>query len=573
MNVKEKRPPSQETFRLGSPLVKPFFPRTTTMPNPNCASCSLDKNRGKLLKCMHSVCVPCLPKQITFGNALICPTCSEITPPPPVGLTQLQALPDSVLNFETLSASCDVYRTDVALGCDDCVEYRGAVSTCLECKMNYCQTHAEGHPLSRATYQHKLEILGASGSAGPIIKEQAGEKCPLHPTEEIRSFCSHCSQLLCQRCEIIHPSEHNQGILPVSEAASQAKLALTSRLVTGDDGDRSSLDEAFDGVVNAIQDLHTQTEAVSAEVNEYFDGLVAVIRKRGNAVLGDLDQLRSKKLLPLEAQRSRLANTINASSTAKSYLTCRQSDANLLKMRPWLEEVADREEKLLKEDGAPCVSAKLVFTPNTSTDMVDVVRQFGDVADVAVPSGLASLQSPTGVQADSAQQDIPDQRILDTFNPAKCHPDITLGDDNRTATLTDEEENDRCVLGATSYTTGQHDIRIRLDDVQEQSGIIIGMTSNNDPPLDTYAHSPGLSAWFGMDTCHFIPSDGDFRWSGDAGQPWQNGDILHLHLDCQQHTLSAHHGHTSKTHTIHDVIGELRLFVSMDRSGQKVSII
>ena len=323
MNVKEKRPLSQKTFRLRSPLVKPFISRSTTMPNPKCASCSLDRNRGKLLKCMHSVCVPCLPKQITFGNALICPSCSEITPPPPVGLTQLQALPDSVLDFETLSASCDVYRTDVALGCDDCVEDRRAVSTCLECKMNYCQTHAEAHPLSRATYQHKLEILSAIGSADPIIKEQAGEKCRLHPTEEIRSFCSHCSQLLCQRCESIHPSEHNLGILPVSEAASQAKLALTARLVTGDDGDRSSLDEAFDGVVDAIHDLHTQTEAVSAEINQYFDGLVVVIRKRENTVLGDLDQLRTNKLLPLEAQRSRLANTINASSTAKSYLTSR----------------------------------------------------------------------------------------------------------------------------------------------------------------------------------------------------------------------------------------------------------
>ena len=543
------------------------------MPNPKCASCSLDKNRGKLLKCMHSVCVPCLPKQITFGNALTCPTCSEITPPPPGGVTHLQALPDSVLNFETLSASCDVYRTDVTLGCDDCVEDRRAVSTCLECKMNYCQTHAEGHRLSRATYHHKLEILGVIGSANPIIKKQACEKCPLHPTDEIRSFCSHCSQLLCQRCEIIHPSEHNHGILPVSEAASQAKLALTARLVTGDDGDRSSLDEAYDGVVDAIQDLHTQTEAVSAEVNEYFDGLVAVMRKRENAVLGDLDQLRTKKLLPLEAQRSRLANTINASSTAKSYLTSRQSDANLLKMRPWLEEVADREDKLLQEDGAPCASAKLVFTPNTSTDMVDVVRQFGDVADVADPSGLASLQPPTGVPADSAQQDIPDQRILDTFNPAKCHPDITLDDDNRTATFTSAERTDGCVLGATSYTTGQHDIRIRVDDMQDCSCIFIGMTSNTDPPLDQYKHSPGLSAWCGGDTCLVIPSDGDWQFGGDVGQPWQNGDILHLHLDCQEHTLSSHHERTGQTHTIHDVIGELRLFVSLDISGQKVSII
>ena len=242
-------------------------------------------------------------------------------------------------------------------------------------------------------------------------------------------------------------------------------------------------------------------------------------------------------------------------------------------MRPWLEEVADREDKLLQEDGAPCASAKLVFTPNISVDMVDVVRQFGDVADVVVPSGLASLQSRTGVQADSAQQDHPGQRILDTFNPAKCHPDITLDDDNRTATVTAKEGSDPCVLGATRYTTGQHDIRIRVDGVQDDSYIMIGMTSNTDPPLDKHYHSPGLSAWSGDDTQHFIPSSGDWQDGGDVGQEWQNGDILHLHLDCQQHTLSAHHERTGKTHTINDVIGELRLFVSLYWSGQKVSII
>ena len=519
---------------------------------------------------MHSVCVLCLPKQITFGNALICPSCSEITPPPPGGFTHLQILPDSVLECELLSGGGRSHQTDITPCCDDCVESEKAVSTCVECKMNYCHDHAVGHPKSRATYRHTLVRFDPSVSADQV-KKSVREYCPLHPTQQLSSFCSCCSQLLCQQCQIIHPLEHKQHILLVSDAASQAKLALNGRLGGVTEGDRSSLDKAFDRVVDAIQDLHNQTEAVSADVTEYFDGLVKVIRKRENEVLNDLDQLRTKKLLPLEAQRSRLGDTISASSTATSYLNSRQSHTNFLKMYSWLEEVADKEARRLQDDGARCASAKLVFTPNTNVDMVDVVREFGNVADVVVPSSQTFRLSPTPVSADEAGQESIDQKIFDSFNPAKCHADITLSNDNRTAT--DETAEPVCVLGATSYTTGQHDIRIRLDDVQDCSDMVIGMTSNTDPPLDQYYHSPGLSAWHGDGTRHFIPSSVDWQDGGVVGQECENGDILHLHLDCQQHTLSAHHERTDKTHTIYDVTGELRLFVFLYEEGHEVSII
>ena len=540
------------------------------MPNPKCASCSLHKNRGKLLKCMHSVCVLCLPKQITFGNALICPSCSEITPPPPGGFTHLQILPDSVLEYEPLSGGGRPHQTEITPCCDDCVESEKAVSTCVECKMNYCHDHADSHPKSRATYRHTLVRFDPSVSADQVEKS-VSEYCPLHPTQQLSSFCSCCSQLLCQQCQIIHPLEHKQHILLVSDAASQAKLALNGRLGGVTEGDRSSLDKAFDRVVETIQDLHNQTEAVSADVTEYFDGLVKVIRKRENEVLNDLDQLRSKKLLPLEAQRSRLGDTISASSTATSYLNSRQSDTNFLKMYSWLEEVADKEARRLQDDGAPCASAKLVFTPNTNVDMVDVVREFGNVADVVVPSSQTFRLLPTPVSADEAGPESIDQTIFDSFNPAKCHADITLSNDNQTATA--GTVGAQCVLGATSYTTGQHDIRIRLDDMQDINYVVIGMTSNTDPPLDEETHSPGLSAWDGDGTRHFIPSSVDWQDGGDVGQEWENGDILHLHLDCQQHTLSAHHERTGKTHTMYDVTGELRLFVSLWFTGHKVSII
>ena len=242
-------------------------------------------------------------------------------------------------------------------------------------------------------------------------------------------------------------------------------------------------------------------------------------------------------------------------------------------MRPWLEEIAHKEAVRLQEDGNPRTSAKLVFTPNTDTDMLDVARQLGDVADVAVPSSQTSLLPPTDVCVDVTSQETSGQSITDSFNPAKCHPGITLTNSNSTATVTGNDKFDRCVVGASTYITGQHDIRIRVDSEFGLGTILVGMSNHPDPPLDEDCHSPGLSAWPGWVKQHIIPSSDEWQDGGDTGQQWRRGDILHLHLDCQQHTLSASHERTDNTHTIHDVTGDQRLFIGLYNSGDTVSII
>ena len=93
-----------------------------------------------------------------------------------------------------------------------------------------------------------------------------------------------------------------------------------------------------------------------------FDIFVKAIRKRENDVQDDLDQLRTKKLLLVEAQKSRIINIITASTTATSYLNSHQTDPTYLKC---MEDVADRGTRHLQEDGDPCASVKLVFTSNT----------------------------------------------------------------------------------------------------------------------------------------------------------------------------------------------------------------
>ena len=162
-------------------------------------------------------------------------------------------------------------------------------------------------------------------------------------------------------------------------------------------------------------------------------------------------------------------------------------------------------------------------------------------------------------------------RELPTFDPTKCHPTIDLSNNNKTAELC-HRHGDACVLGTKTYVKGEHDAYVRLQNNSALPGnFVIGVTSHSDPPLNDHTHSPGLSAWFGWCTT-FVSRTGQSVTGADVGQPWKAGDVIHVHLDCDQHCVTVRHQRSDKEHTIHDVTGNLRLFVNMCRQGQRVTL-
>ena len=119
----------------------------------------------------------------------------------------------------------------------------------------------------------------------------------------------------------------------------------------------------------------------------------------------------------------------------------------------------------------------------------------------------------------------------------------------------------RYILGDAIYAMGQHEVRFILDNVEDFLVANIGMTSYPSPPMDNAFHSPGLSSWYAYESWHISPNDG-LQMEGDVGQPWINGDVIYISLDCLEHKLCMRHGRIGKTHTIYDVTGHQRLFIS-----------
>ena len=130
------------------------------------------------------------------------------------------------------------------------------------------------------------------------------------------------------------------------------------------------------------------------------------------------------------------------------------------------------------------------------------------------------------------------------------------------------------LLGSKVYVTGEHDIRVMLhtDGDPDGRGTMIGMINDINRKVGTLdCPKPGVKAW-NSKYKSFVFANGCIRPNRDLGQPWRSGDIVHLHLDCEKHTLCARHERTGKIDTIENVVEPQRLYVGVTERGTKVRI-
>ena len=159
------------------------------------------------------------------------------------------------------------------------------------------------------------------------------------------------------------------------------------------------------------------------------------------------------------------------------------------------------------------------------------------------------------------------------FVPNISHPDITFLDHDKTAVITNvDNDAAQCVIGNNVYNDGQHDVRMNLSYLPPGFHAWIGMTGCDDPPLNAPYPHEGLSGW-SVNLPHYVEQSGVILFYNNLGKPWQSGDKIDLHLDLGTHTLRLHHLRSGKSHTIRNVNGPQRLFIAMTTSGTAISLV
>ena len=377
-------------------------------PFSRCVSCSGTSRRAKLLKCLHSLCVGCLPKQLTNLNEVICPTCGSMTPPPSSGKPQSMALPDSyaTVKEKTGGAADAQLEMEAVLHCDECFENEKAVSTCMDCKAVLCDFHTQGHSRSRSTHNHKVRPIAQDASMPESVnsdtQQQERMHCIIHPTHKLEKFCTTCKEFFCEQClyrggsckESSTDSSHSHSLLPMKEAADKMRGGVEKLLTGSGSPDQGNVVlKAIENLKVAIGQLHDRTEAVSEEVVAYFVDVVKLIKSREEEVLERLDLLRSAKLVPLEQQKSRLEKSLSSHETVSMLLESCDDNYDLIRMSGWLEEAASAANESALSDVKPCVESKLVFRQLHCEQLTTAIACVGNVFDVAdIDPSQSSMQ-------------------------------------------------------------------------------------------------------------------------------------------------------------------------------------
>ena len=375
-------------------------------PFSRCTSCSGTSRRAKLLKCLHSLCVGCLHKQLTNLNEVICPTCGSMTPPPSSGKPQSMALPDSyaTVKEKTGGAADAQLEMEAVLHCDECFENEKAVSTCMDCKAVLCDFHTQGHSRSRSTHNHKVRPIAQDASTPESVnsdtQQQERMHCIIHPTRKLERFCTTCNEFFCEQClyrggsckESSTDSSHS--LLPMKEAADKMRGGVEKLLTESATPDQGNVVlKAIENLKVAIDQLHDRTEAVSEDVVAYFVDVVKLIKSRKAEVLEKLDSLRSAKLIPLEQQKSRLEKSLSSHETVSMLLESCDDNYDLIRMSGWLEEAASAANESARSDVKPCVESKLVFRQLHSEQLTTAIACVGNVFDAAgIDPSQSSMQ-------------------------------------------------------------------------------------------------------------------------------------------------------------------------------------
>ena len=116
---------------------------------------------------------------------------------------------------------------------------------------------------------------------------------------------------------------------------------------------------------------------------------------------------------------------------------------------------------------------------------------------------------------------------------------------------------------------GVKEVRVRIDNTGGTPYMFICACNSANPTLSTYHRNRSeVFGWLGSSAGKHCICNG-----GALGQKWQNGDVIHLTLDQDKHTLTGRHERTGVTETLTNVTGELYWYVSLFCENQQVTIL
>ncbi|XP_052277558.1 B-box type zinc finger protein ncl-1-like isoform X2 [Dreissena polymorpha] len=280
-------------YSLESPLCSPLPENRQT-----CPSCNNRLKQPMVLNCLHVFCMDCLEKQIEDKTedgsscySLECEKCKQETAIPPNGVSDLT--PDYVL--ADLIELSDM--EDMQAICTSCKAKEKAVARCQDCANYLGPNCVTAHQFMRCFEKHKVILLKDMKNGDPSNVHRP-VSCNEHPSENLKNYCKTCNVLICSECMLTShkPPQHVPEKVQDLESSEREFL---NNMISESKSKITACEEAASHLMTALTELQNQRDNAKDLINETFQSYKALLEKRKDELLTELDILKNEKELAL----------------------------------------------------------------------------------------------------------------------------------------------------------------------------------------------------------------------------------------------------------------------------------
>ena len=446
-----------------------------------CVGCNiLHPSDGRILNCVHLVCLACLNDNIADGGCFKCCLCGEETAPFIKGVDLAKQLPMFTPNECDDRMSGPLGGEMSTLQCELCIEAIDATHRCLGCSgIGLCRAHAQKHPTSKAYIGHVAEELPDNNTQVRTTAESnnAPHVCPLHNKHQVSKYCQTCCHTVCERCVTVG---HRSHIFESIESAADVQRRELQSMGCTESEEGAVKDGAFEQplirVSAKLDGVQRQKEIVSSVIADVFDEAAKMLVTRKEELLAEVDSLAWRQMEPLESKKSKLASIADqhafAVELSKRLVSGDSNPCDVLRLSRILKE---RLKKMKMEKDEACV---LPVTGEIKTDALplsqlsEIIQSLVCVSIQVVDMSKTVIDIPGRIVVN--KEVTAKVKLLDSLNKPipTSHPGLNVdaalftpsGDRQSLATSAGGSACDTYLeVKITPTSPGQHRLKIHLD--------------------------------------------------------------------------------------------------------------
>ena len=307
----------------------------------SCIKCNVfQPHGGKLLSCMHLICAGCCRDEIA-SNTIKCVFCSAITKAVVSGVgivDQLMSSEPHLYKASDVAAASDAAGSlaeEPKLSCELCVEDVASAVThkCENCDAALlCQKHAEKHARTKMFIGHVVTKLNSEQrSDGQRSLVTRSTRCLVHKHNDVVRFCKTCSHSICSHC--LATGHHGHTVATLSSVAAERLSAVRAAIGSPNESLQSAsqpansmetppIQDMLNAVSGEMEEIRKEAETASRIVTETFGKVDAIIRKKRQQLLHQINTIHWQQLEVRESKQQRLYGIEECYGTVTQLVIC-----------------------------------------------------------------------------------------------------------------------------------------------------------------------------------------------------------------------------------------------------------